>query len=282
MARRINKLKKPATRTLESDLHTHVYTNYRYQASRRFLEEGFRDLTRLTKLCVNGGLGIVGVTNFTDWNYEFWTSSRQLGDLPADWRQYQDERVTYIETEQGKGLYLVKSEEIPTDKGHLLLIGCPRGKNIGKGNLSEVLGKAGQDPLITIVADHPYMGRIGLRGEIDRVAIRLDALEYNSNCSRAENKKAEQEAQRLGKPLIANSDSHRPQDIGIARTNFLAEDLRYSCGENFVGSLRLNIIGTKFGVEKGSLGLPAKLEHVGLLIAYNVLRWIPGFTDIVD
>jgi len=264
----LEKLKRPKEENLRCDFHSHIYTNYREEANKWFFEPGNRDLKWLVETCLRKEISCLGIANFLDQNYEFWTKEEQIKKLPYNWKVYQDNRITYIETEEKRQLYLIKSEEIPTDKGHVLLVGGVAGKNIKARSLEEVLDSAENLGLIKI-ADHPYTRFPGFKGigkYLEEYKEKIDALEWNANLYLGNRR-----LRKTNKNVIANSHSHKPKDIGNAYTIFPCCSLNFENGEKFIDSLKKNIRERNFVVKKGHNPLTSIVHHFFMNLLYHIL-----------
>ncbi|NHJ46755.1 MAG: PHP domain-containing protein [Asgard group archaeon] len=124
-----------------------------------------------------------------------------------------------IETE----LIVIPGIEVSTDKGHIL------GYGISDGEIE--VGLTPQETVDIIhrmggiaVPAHPFDTiRLGIKKEVYK--IKCDAIEVINGCitfSRC-NKKAIEAAIELDLPMIAGSDGHSIEEIGIAWTDFLTE-----------------------------------------------------------
>jgi len=286
MATHLTTIPGPVSMLLKLDSHTHIYTNYRPIANRRGLELGPRTLEWLTQTVIKNGVNAVGITNFNDKNYEFWTS--QTKDLPKGWGFYQDDRLTAVDNPGAQDVvYFFKSEEIATQEGHILLFGTKRGSNIPHGlSLEETLNIAHEDPISIKIADHPFSKFApSLNEKIEKYSNLFDAYEFNA----ATDGNDETEAQAVydrgrlqdTKPLIASSDSHSPGEIGRSYINLLSAMFSHKSGKEVVCSIRDLVRQNAFEAEKQQSPIGFSIKHMGLNLFYNIVlkRINPAYVD---
>lgn len=280
----------PHTEELRDVSHTHIYTNYRPQANKWYLEQGFRNLAVLTRLTLKRGVNSLGITNFDDGNYEFWTSQSQLDSLPGSWKYFQDERLTVVITDKEEKIYFYKGEEIQTSEGHVYFAGGKSGRenNIPHGrSLDDTLNEAEKEVckdnpdrrVKMSSADHAY-GLLGIgKKATDEQKRRIDVYEWSGDFVQGTlgNKKAEKEATRLDKPLVTGEDSHRPKAVGRCYNIYDGRNLDYNSGERFMASKREETIKKKFVPVKRRGSLFASLHHMVMNTLYH---WI--FKETID
>lgn len=124
--------------------------------------------------------------------------------------------------ELGLKITVIPGVEVSSLKGHIIVLGAR--KNI-EPHLSpeETIERARKLGGIVIIP-HPF--KQSSHGIGDFEGLDIDAVEvFNSRCLFNEaNRKAEQEANRLGIPGVAGSDSHIPEMVGQAYTEIDASE----------------------------------------------------------
>lgn len=124
--------------------------------------------------------------------------------------------------ELGLNITVIPGVEVSSSKGHILVLGTR--KNI-EPLLSpeETIERARQLGGVVIIP-HPY--KQSSHGIGDFEGLDIDAVEvFNSRCLFNDaNRKAEIEANRLGIPGVAGSDSHIPEMVGQAYTEIDASE----------------------------------------------------------
>jgi len=113
--------------------------------------------------------------------------------------------------------------EVRCDEGDILLY-CEREVDFPR-RVDALIEKAHAENCLVVPA-HPYdIMRLGI-GELVLSYNDWDAIEvWNASATRGANLKAIKAAQVLGKPGLANSDAHIPEEIGLAYTYIEVEDL---------------------------------------------------------
>jgi hypothetical protein len=260
MAKQIDKLPNFQTGELKFDPHVHGYTNCRPKA--RFIEPGFRDLVSLTQQVIENKINAIGITNFTDWNYEFWTS--QVKDLPNGWGYYQGKRLTLVLTPIIIPVLYFKAQEIPTKQGHVSVIGGRRGINLPSGlTLDETLDEADKDPFLIKGADHLKSWLApGLKKNIRGREGRFHGYEWNSSVDG--NEDTELQAEKDGVAVYAATDSHWPTHIGRAHTIYEMLDLDFSNENDLVYSIQQLTKQGKFRTQKQEIHLYFSGRHMVL------------------
>ncbi|MGC9780530.1 MAG: CehA/McbA family metallohydrolase [Candidatus Heimdallarchaeota archaeon] len=120
-------------------------------------------------------------------------------------------------------LIIVPGIEISTCKGHIIAYGVTDGEfeiGLTPKETVDVIHRSGS----IAVPAHPFDSiRLGIKNEIYN--IKADALEVINGCITFSyfNKKAYQAAIELDLPMVAGSDGHSIDEIGIAWTDFLTE-----------------------------------------------------------
>ncbi|NHJ39239.1 MAG: PHP domain-containing protein [Asgard group archaeon] len=120
-------------------------------------------------------------------------------------------------------LIIIPGIEISTSKGHILAYGLTDGEieiGLSPKETVDIIHKMGG----IAVAAHPFDPfRLGIKKEIYEV--KCDALEVINGCITIKhyNKKAFKTALKLDMPMVAGSDGHLIEEIGICWTDFITE-----------------------------------------------------------
>jgi len=123
------------------------------------------------------------------------------------------------------GFLIIPGQEITTAQGHLLALGVklPKMKGIEAREAVKIVHELGG----LAIPPHPYDAfRLGIRRKhLDHLPI--DGLEVFNAAStlRRYNRWARQYAESRGLPMIASSDAHSPEAIGISHTSLHLERL---------------------------------------------------------
>ncbi|MEK6875357.1 MAG: hypothetical protein AABX30_01600 [Nanoarchaeota archaeon] len=271
------------------DSHVHIYTSY---LDKRW-EPGPRDLETFTKEFSKRGLNASTLTNFNDERYELFIETAK--NLPKGWdfKEYKRGAIVTMPDKtdpNGNKFYWFKSQEIPTEKGHVLFLGTLKGKHIKPfKSLEETLKKA--DPLNTIVADHAEAVLSGINPlgigikNLLRYKKYFHAAEWNSSCwflFPESNKRIEKLCKEENIPLIANSDSYGFTlpliggfpfyGVGNTFTEFEKGELDLTEIDHFLYSLNKNIISNNFNIQTSRANIPSMIEHAILAISYSRLK----------
>ncbi len=124
---------------VKADLHNHLRT------SSSFRDADFNRAVDLTRKKLGSG-AVLGMINFADDRYE------DLVSRPGYERQNIGNAV-YV---PDKEVLIVKGQEIPTQQGHLLVLGIEQNKHLKSGRPIEDTIKEAKDNDGTIIADHPF------------------------------------------------------------------------------------------------------------------------------
>jgi len=119
---------------------------------------------------------------------------------------------------------IIPGVEVSTKEGHLLVINT--NKTFTRGSpAQEVIDKAGKDALIIVA--HPFdWTRKGMLWRINKLK-GYHGVEINSRCLLDRfNDKARLFAKKNHKILIAGTDSHSPEEIGLAYTEVKAKTIK--------------------------------------------------------
>jgi hypothetical protein len=271
MAEKITKIPIPVA-NITKDSHGHFYTNFRpaEKGSRLILDRGPRTLKWLTERVISNAINAVAITNFDDWNYEFWTSDEQLKNLPKGWKYYQDSRLTVVAPPiDVSPAYFFKSQEVWTQQGHILIPGGERGVNFPSHlTLDATLDLVDKDSHLRKVADH-LNSIYGLKESIKGRENRFDSYEFNAQADERGNNLTIQQAKRDGKPLEASSDNHHYSQIGksniVIKTNFL----NFESGGELVKSINRAIQQYQFVAHMEYSPRILSLEHLAKNVMYN-------------
>ncbi len=227
---------------MKADLHNHLRT------SSRLDDKDFNKAIDIAsqRLGVNG---IFAMVNFSDDRYERFIQLRGY------------ERIYVGENSNGvyipeKKLYVVKGQEIPTERGHLLILGTSKDYSLKENKSLEDSLKEASDNNGIIVADHPfYRDGVGFYLELNPKLIEnFDAFEtFNGEASlslpfgnfpRGVNKKAmdfyisiKKDYPKLG--ALSSSDGHSFYEIGKSWTELIS--IRNNINGNFINDLRFSI-----------------------------------------
>ena len=199
------------------DLHSHAVVTYK----------GSPNLEELTDHCINIGLDILVFTNFVDSRYE--DLKKTATSLPKNY-EFEDKGVICYVSKDNKLFTIIKGQEIPTKKGHILTVNAT--DDIKDYNdLSETIKEANDKDAI-IIADHPFTliwGGIGL-SNLEKYLDKWDAIEtFNSQNielfpvyidQRISNPLALNFAKKYNIPSVATSDSHRLNEIALSYITF--------------------------------------------------------------
>jgi len=162
------------------------------------------------------------------------------------------------------GFLIIPGQEITTSQGHLLALGVklPRMKGIEPLEAIRIVHELGG----LAIPPHPYDAfRLGIRRKhLDHLPI--DGLEVFNAAStlRRYNRWARQYAESRGLPMLAASDAHSPDAIGVSRTSFYLEEL--TCSEVLRalragrGMLQEKYISARAALKK-TLGNWMRLRH---------------------
>ena len=117
---------------------------------------------------------------------------------------------------EGKGVLLIAGVERTLDSRHVLLVNFPA-ESATVRDFADVRALKARNPHGLVVAPHAFYP-IGsaLRGEVERYADVIDALEVNSMFTRwlNFNRRAVRWAEAHGKPLVGNTDLHLLGQMG--------------------------------------------------------------------
>ncbi len=269
------------------DFHNHGQTGSVFRQKQKglknkikglFLSEGFENLSQLLNGLYKSDLDVLYVTNFSDSRYENWTSKEQLEIAKlAGYQIEQGDYFTFVKKD-GKVKAIGKSEEVPTEQGHMLFAGIKRGKKFSDGkSLDETLKESNDGELK--IADHPFCGIRGQNGVMAKsknpkeISDKVDALERNGNFylpfSFADYKVIKY-SKKYNIPLITDADGHHPKDIGKCYNIFKSESLKYSSERVFRDSINNQVRENNFETHYHPIPIYRIFHHV-LMIVLNKL-----------
>ena len=157
---------------VRADLHTHGWAGQETGKGQIVLEKlgetGRRDLaTPCTQGHFQSPHTLIGLVNFGDTRYEKIVNTR--GSLGRGLEVYDDHRQRFVGVRligncdaESKWCFVLRGQEIPTDKGHVLILGGD--ENIQYEKLDDVL-KCAKDIGALKVADHP-LAKKGILGKV--------------------------------------------------------------------------------------------------------------------
>ena len=123
-----------------ASLHEHLRTSSRMKNFNRIVDKAKDRL---------GEGGIVGLINFNDERYE------RFSELTGYAREFIGKPHSALRIVPGD-LLIVKGQEVPTQQGHVLIVGLPYGMQLKTGkNLDYTLDEADEFKAIKII-DHPF------------------------------------------------------------------------------------------------------------------------------
>jgi hypothetical protein len=114
---------------VKADLHTHGFCGW-HKGRGQFLMRLFGDSPErsLETVCgrgfEEGQNTLIGMVNFNGFRYEGLVMTR--GDLPTGWDIYDDHRKVFVgvyDSWRGLWSFMLRGQEIPTEKGHVLVLG---------------------------------------------------------------------------------------------------------------------------------------------------------------
>lgn len=226
--------------------------------SKKFVEKAFK---------IPGNLA-VGITNFDNNEiYEKFLASLKLLPYKVD---YSNKDCFISITKNNRTIYIIKTDEIDTDKGHILLIGH-KGK-IGKTNLKVLLKKAHKEKDI-IIATHP-LHEFGVshfiikrfftekpinitEKELKKDKKGFDAIELNSYFPEDWNK-IKEFAKKENMKIVAESDAHFLNEF--FNSYFELEGLDFTNAYTFKKSLK-QALKHHIRLHPHSNGFTAKYKH---------------------
>lgn len=268
-------------------LHSHTSDFAHLIGTKPAKEKYFLELLKiLFKKCSAKETLVLGITNFNDDNRytNLFMASRNLPkDYRIDSRFYE---YFFSVSKEERKIYFIKTDEIATDKGHILIVGHP-GK-VRHRKLREILKKAHEEKCI-IIASHPlhefgipYFIFNRLSGNKNTISLDMkdiknyekdfDALELNAYFPEDWSK-----IRKIGEKdkinIVSDSDSHFLDELFVSF--YETEHLSFSSPISFKKSLKKALKrGIKLHARK--LGLTAEYRH-GLQVFLETLGLKLGF-----
>ena len=224
---------------MKADLHNHLYVTW--EIGTCSLQRGPRSLEYITDLAISRELDILGITSHGQHDKRFLSLQRSLTQLPKGYEA--EDLGTVIDvfrTKDRKKVSIVNTRTVPTKQGDVLLIGNCENFDDQK-EITDTLMKA-SDLGCAIVAEHIFVKKAGGIGRkvFEQNARYFDAVEINSQAPKSCNDLTAMLATETNKPLIANSDSHTPKDVGLSYTQYeKGRFLIYKSGDEFIERLKL-------------------------------------------
>ncbi len=266
-----------------ADFHLHVYTRWRDSN----WEPGPRDIKTFTEEFNKRGLDLATLTNFNDDRYERFIETAK--NLPKSWKFQEYRRGAKVLMPDKRDFYWIKSQEIPTQEGHVLFSGIERGRFYEPSKpLEQTLKEA--DELTIVIADYAEAvfedNSMGI-GEETLLKYRdyFTAAEYNAGIWLVfpwANKKIEKICATENMSLIASSDAYSSimpfiggfpfSNIGKTYTEFNKSTIDFSDIDSLLYSLKQNIIDEKFKIKKKRNSVPSILHHVVMALGYSRLK----------
>lgn len=273
------------TKEIKVDFHNHGQTGSPFRKKQKglknkikglFLSEGFESLSQLLGRIYKTDLDILYITNFSDSRLEDWTSKEQLEIAKsAGYQIEQGDYYTFVKRD-GKIKAIGKSQEVPTQSGHVLFAGIKRGKKFcDEKTLDETIIEANDGELK--IADHPYCSIKGQNGIMttsknpEETAKKVDCFERNGNFYFPfflADWKVMKYSRKYNKPLIADADGHHPKDIGKCYTIFESKNLKYNSEKEFRDSINKAVIENRFETHYHPIPI-YRIFHHALMIVIN-------------
>lgn len=129
-------------RVVKADLHSHLRTTSYWQ------EGDFNRAVDVAQRRLGEG-GIFGLVNFSDTRYETFSG------LTGYDRDFVGEGKNAVYVPQ-KDIFIVRGQEVPTQQGHLLVLGLPKDVHLRERRSLEDAIKEARDSNGIIIADHPF------------------------------------------------------------------------------------------------------------------------------
>lgn len=282
---------------IKADLHTHGFCGW-HKGPGQFLMRLFGDSPErsLQAVCERGfeekQNTLIGMVNFNGYRYEGLVRTRK--DLPKGWEVYDDHRKVFVGIrDPGRGLwcFMLRGQEVPTDKGHVLILGGDN--NIAHRKFEEVI-KAADDMGALKIADHP-LAKLGLLGKaydlatgnhgrrlslgeetLREYADCFDAIEVGNSNFPGLVRKTDRLAGELCLDSVYTSDSHSYGCMFSSWMKFPSLDFRYP---DFLRmDLRFKLAVEDYEAYAGRNRRFETLLHGGA-VAYNLFREAIGLVS---
>jgi len=230
------------------------------------------------------------MVNFSDNRYE-----RFIGLLGYE-REFLGDKQNGIYIPQ-KEIYVIKGQEVPTQQGHMLVLGLENDYHIQEHRSVEDTIKEAKDKNGIIVADHPfYRDGIGPALQTNNIFLDdLDAIEvFNAeaeltlpmgNFPKNANQKAKQfhEFYHIFYPhlgALTSSDGHSFYELGQNWTMLQDEIIR---PQNFVEQIRNGIHKTNvYTQKKESPSIKGSLDHIIDLVLITKIAPLIGMSKYYE
>lgn len=269
-------------KNIKADLHTHGWCGQESGFGQFILkilgERGERNLQTIAERGFKEEQNtLIGFVNFDDTRYQKIVNTR--GELLKGYELNDDNVQRFVGVyDQNKKLwnFVLRGQEIPTDKGHLLVLG--NDKEIARRTIEDALKEAG-DMDALVVGDHILgLGGIGKENLI-QYREKIDAIEYCNSNFPGQTKQLEKIGKEFCIPGLYSSDSHNIEQMFSSYMVF--PEIDFSSWEN----LRERIL--KGAEDKDTIGYPGKnriLElpiHI-IAVAYNIVRQKIGWVKMPE
>ncbi len=267
---------------VKTDLHTHGWCGqeegFGQIVMTLFGERGKRNLQTLA------GRGfrekqdtLIGFVNFDDTRYQKIVNTRH--DLPKNYDLYDEHVKRFVgvyNKEKELWNFILRGQEIPTDKGHLLILG--NDKEIERRTIEDVLKEA-DDINALIVGDH-ILGLKGLgENNVREYRQKLNMIEYGNSNYPWDLQEARKLGEGLSIPGLYNSDSH---DLNrMFSSHMIFPELDFSNWENLREEIVNSVKDERTTFHAGRnriLEIPIHLAAV----YYNVARQKAGIVKMPE
>ena len=234
-------------KTFKVSLHSHITNFVHFTLTKPNKKEYLEKLLRI--LFKKHGNLVLGITNFNDDKryHKVLEATKFLSEKYMINKKYKNYFFS-IEL-NNKKIYFVKTDEIETDNGHILIIGF-NGK-IRKRKLENVLKEAHKQKCV-IIANHPlhsfgvsyflirkFLGKLKTisitKNELEKNKKYFDALELSSYFPE-DWKKIEAFARKKNLNLVSDSDSHFLDEVFTSW--YEAKNLNFETPQSFKKSLK--------------------------------------------
>ena len=244
---------------VKADLQNHLRT------SSNLKQEDFNKAIDLARQRL-GENGIFALVNFSDRRYEHFIGFRGYERVYAR----ENRNAVYVPEKQ---VLIVKGQEVPTQQGHLLILGLGFDVHMKEHKSLECTLEEAKDKNASTIADHPYSyngigpyleDHIGLYPDLNAVEI------HNGETLR----KANQEARNMHRGLkflysdmkigaLSSSDGHSFHELGTNWTEIEMPDMQHS---QFLSSLKDSIINTNLETPRQEqISYRGIAEHIFIL-----------------
>lgn len=241
-------------KTYKLSLHSHTSNFVHFILTKPNKKEYLENLLKI--LFRKKGNLVLGISNFND--DDRYKKLLETAEKLKKYKFEENNKDFFFSIEKdNKKIYFIKTDEIKTDKGHILIIGL-KGK-IKKRKLEEILKTAHKQNCI-IIANHPlhkfniphfFVGKISLAKEdLEKNKKYFDALELNSYFPE-DWKNIKRFANKNKISLVSDSDAHFLDEIFISF--YEVKNLNFKNPTSFKKSLKkalrekLHLHARKFG-----------------------------------